>query len=161
MTDTPTSLNAAGLRALDAGQPGQAVTLLRRAVAADATSPLLWYNLANAHLAADDTASHDIALDEALTLDPYFGHALLAKGRLLEGTGDAMGAIAHYQRLLAAIDSAAPMGPGFAAGIEAAAGAGWCAVCGEGSAAPAVVAASAASIERTFTVVFIVRFQFS
>ena len=117
MTDTAASLNAAGLRALNTGDAAHAVMLLRRAVAADATSALLWYNLANAHLAAEDTAAHDLALDEALERDPYFGHALLAKGRRLDTIGDAMGAIAHYQRLLAAIDPAAPMGPGFAAGV--------------------------------------------
>ena len=117
MTETAASLNTAGLRALSAGQPAQAVPLLRRAVAADAASPLLWYNLANAYFAANDVAAHDQALDEALTRDPYFSHALLAKGRLLEGAGDAMGAIAYYQRLLAALDPAAPMGPGFAAGV--------------------------------------------
>lgn len=116
MTDAA-SLNAAGLRALNQGQASQAVVLLRRAVTIDAASPLLWYNLANAHLAADDLPAHDKSLDEALTLDPYFGHALLAKGHLLEETGDAIGAIAYYQRLLAAIDPASPMGPGFTAGV--------------------------------------------
>ncbi|MBC7506417.1 MAG: aspartyl/asparaginyl beta-hydroxylase domain-containing protein [Sandarakinorhabdus sp.] len=117
MTDTAASLNAAGLRALNTGDFGAAITRLRRAVALDTSSALLWYNLGNAHLAADDMAAHDHALDEALNRDPYFGHALLAKGRLLEAAGDAMGAIAHYQRLLAALDPAAPMGPGFAAGV--------------------------------------------
>ncbi|MBC7504872.1 MAG: aspartyl/asparaginyl beta-hydroxylase domain-containing protein [Sandarakinorhabdus sp.] len=117
MTDTAASLNAAGLRALNTGDFGAAITRLRRAVALDPTSALLWYNLGNAHLAADDLPAHDQALDDALNRDPYFGHALLAKGRLLEAAGDAMGAIAHYQRLLAALDPAAPMGPGFAAGI--------------------------------------------
>ena len=117
MSDNPTTLNAAGLRALSGGQTARAVALLRSAVAGDATSAPLWYNLANALLTADDIPAHDQALDEALTRDPYFGHALLAKGRLLEGTGDAMGAMAYYQRLLAAIDPAAPMGPGFATGV--------------------------------------------
>lgn len=116
MTDAA-SLNAAGLRALNQGQATQAVALLRRAVALDGASPLLWYNLANAHLAANEPPAHDKALDEALTLDPYFGHALLAKGRFLEDAGDTMGAMAHYQRLLAALDPAAPMGPGFSAGV--------------------------------------------
>ena len=114
---TAADLNAAGLRALNTGDAAGAAALLRRAVAADAASPLLWYNLANALLAADDLAAHGEALDRSLTLDPYFAHALLAKGHLLENTGDPLGAIAHYQRLLAALDPAAPMGPGFAAGV--------------------------------------------
>jgi len=117
MSDNPAELNAAGLRALDAGQFGSAVALLRRAVAADAAAPQLWYNLANALQAAGDRAAEEQAIDEALTRDPYFDHALLAKGRLLEDRGDGKAALTMYQRLLAAIDHSQPMGPGFAAGV--------------------------------------------
>ncbi|NJC08328.1 aspartyl/asparaginyl beta-hydroxylase domain-containing protein [Polymorphobacter fuscus] len=117
MTDDAAGLNAAGLRALSQGQVASAVALLRRAVVADPASPLLFYNLATALHAAGDAASHETAVDEALTRDPYFAHALLAKARLLETRGDGVGAITHYQRLIAALDPAAPMGPGFAAGV--------------------------------------------
>lgn len=117
MSETAASLNAAGLRALGQGQPAQAVIMLRRACGLDAASPLLWYNLANAHHGANDMSAHNEALDESLSRDPYFSHALLAKARLLESRGDALGAIHHYQRLLASLDPAAPMGPGFAAGL--------------------------------------------
>ena len=117
MTDNPAELNAAGLRALGAGQAAQAVALLRRAVAADAASPQLWFNLATALHSVGDAAAQASALDEALVRDPYFGHALLAKGRLLEDQGDAADAMVHYQRLLAVVDPAEPMGPGFAAGV--------------------------------------------
>ncbi|MEY2883814.1 MAG: hypothetical protein RL490_1538 [Pseudomonadota bacterium] len=118
MSDNPAELNAAGLRALGNGQAAAAVTLLHRAVAADSSAPQLWYNLANALRAADDLAGHGEALDEALSRDPYFDHALLAKGRLLEEQGDGQGALMHYQRLLAALDPGQPMGPGFAAGVN-------------------------------------------
>jgi hypothetical protein len=117
MNENPAELNAAGLRALGAGQTGSAVALLRRAVTADPGAPQLWYNLATALNAAGDRAAEGKALDEALTRDPYFDHALLAKGRLLEDSGESKDALNHYQRLLAAIDPAQPMGPGFAAGV--------------------------------------------
>lgn len=117
MSDNPVELNAAGLRALGADQTGSAVALLRRAVAADPGAPQLWYNLATALNAAGDRAAEGKALDEALTRDPYFDHALLAKGRLLEDSGDSKEALNHYQRLMAAIDPSQPMGPGFAAGV--------------------------------------------
>lgn len=118
MSENPAELNAAGLRALGAGQPGSAVALLRRAVAADSNAPQLWYNLATALHAADDRAGEAQALDEALTRDPYFDYALLAKGRLLEEQGDETGALEHYQRLLAAVDPGQQMGPGFSAGLN-------------------------------------------
>ncbi|GGE13459.1 hypothetical protein GCM10011529_19780 [Polymorphobacter glacialis] len=117
MTDDPAALNAAGLRALGQGDAPTAAALLTRAVAADPDSPLLWYNLANAHGAARDTAAQGRALDSALDLAPYFDHALLGKARLLEDAGEPVAALEHYQRLLAAVDPAAPHGPGFAAGL--------------------------------------------
>jgi tetratricopeptide (TPR) repeat protein len=117
MSENPAELNSAGLHALGQGQAAQAVALLRRAVALDAASPLLWYNLANAHHGTGDLAAHDQALDEALTLDPYFAHALLAKGHLREDKGDTAAALEFYRRLLAVFDPAAPMGPGFTAGV--------------------------------------------
>ena len=118
MTDGPAERNAAGLRALAQGQAAAAVTLLRQAVAGDPASPLLWYNLATAlHSAGLDT-DHDAAVDEALARDPYFAHALLAKARSREAAGDAADALAHYQRLIAALDPAEPHSPGFAAGVD-------------------------------------------
>lgn len=117
MTANPAELNAAGLAALARGAAVEAATLLRRAVAADPQSALLWYNLSTALFAADDLVAHDEAIDEALARDPYFDHALLAKGRQLEADGDAAGALEHYRRLLAVIDPAAPLAPGFAAGV--------------------------------------------
>lgn len=122
MADDPGALNAAGLRALGQGDFGAAQGLLARAAAADPASPLLWYNLANAHAAAGDIDAQLVALDHALDRDPYFDHALLGKGRLLEDRGDNRAAIEMYQRLLAAVDPAAPHGPGFAAGLAHARG---------------------------------------
>ena len=117
MADDPAQLNAAGLRALGQGDALGAASLLARAAAADPASPLLWYNLSTAYSAAGDTASEGAALDKALDRDPYFDHALLCKGRLVEDTGDMRAAIEYYTRLLTAIDPNAPHGPGFAAGL--------------------------------------------
>ena len=114
---TPAALNAAGLRALGEGRASEAVTLLRRAVAADAAAAPLWFNLATALHAAGDLAAHEAAIDEALTRDPYMPHALLAKGQRLEARNDSAGAIGLFQRLVAALDPTAPMGLGLAAGV--------------------------------------------
>lgn len=113
----PAALNAAGLRALGEGRFAEAVTLLERAVAADDSAAPLWFNLATALRAAGETAAEDKALDQALARDPYFAPALLAKGRLLETLGKRTDSIGLYQRLVAAVDPAVPVGPGFAAGL--------------------------------------------
>ncbi len=118
MTGNPAELNAAGLKALSQGQAETAVALLRRAVAGDAASPLLWYNLATALRSAGQEAEHAAAIDEALDRDPYFAHALLAKGRHLETAGDSAEALMLYRRLVAALDPAEPLSPGFAAGVD-------------------------------------------
>jgi aspartyl/asparaginyl beta-hydroxylase (cupin superfamily) len=117
MSDDPGALNSAGLKALGAGDAATAVALLRRAVAADAASPLLWYNLSTALNVAGDAAAESKALDEALDREPYLTHALLAKGRLHERQGETATALEFYQRLVAAVDPAAQYGPGFTAGL--------------------------------------------
>ncbi|MBC7522232.1 MAG: hypothetical protein H7268_14220, partial [Sandarakinorhabdus sp.] len=120
MADDPAQLNSAGLRALHQGDAATAAVLLARAAAADPASPLLWYNLSMAQRATGDTLAEIQALDNALDRDPYFDHALLARGRVCEDRDDAAGALGYYERLLAAHDPRVPHGPGFAAGLAAA-----------------------------------------
>lgn len=116
--EDPGALNSAGLRALGEGRASEAAALLRRAVAADPASALLWYNLSTALNAGGGTAAEESeALDAALDREPYLAHALLAKGRLLETAGDAAGALDHYRRLVAAVDPNERVGPGFALGL--------------------------------------------
>ena len=122
MADDPVALNSAGLRALGQGDSATAIALLRRAVAADPQSALLWFNLATAFGAADNREEEGAALDNALDREPYFGHALFAKGYALETAGDMPGALGMYIRLLAALDPNEQHGPGFAAGIAHARG---------------------------------------
>ncbi len=117
MTNNPAELNAAGLQALGRGDAASAVALFSRAAAADPASPLLWYNLSTAHSVAGDQAGESAALDKALDRDPYFDHALLCKGRLLEAQGKSAEALDYYRRLLAATDPNARQGPGFMAGL--------------------------------------------
>lgn len=118
MTDNPAELNAAGLQALGRGDSRTAAALLARAAAADPASPLLWYNLSTAHSVGGDQAAEGSALDMALDRDPYFDHALLCKGRLLEAQGKAGDALDYYRRLLAATDPNVRQGPGFMAGLS-------------------------------------------
>jgi aspartate beta-hydroxylase len=117
MSDNPAELNAAGLQALGRGDARTAAALLARAAAADPASPLLWYNLSTAHSVTGDQAAEAEALDKALDRDPYFDHALLCKGRLLEAQGRMDDALDHYRRLLAATDPNVRQGPGFMAGL--------------------------------------------
>jgi aspartyl/asparaginyl beta-hydroxylase (cupin superfamily) len=117
MSDDPAVLNSAGLQALGAGDAATAVQLLRRAVAADPASPLLWYNLSTALNVAGDAAEEAKALAEALDREPYLTHALLAMGRLHERRGEPAEALSFYRRLVAAVDPAGQYGPGFTAGL--------------------------------------------
>ncbi len=118
MSDNPAELNAAGLQALGRGDARTAAALLARAAAADPASPLLWYNLSTAHSVTGDQAAEAEALDKALDREPYFDHALLCKGRLLEAQGRMDDALDLYRRLLAATDPNVRQGPGFMAGLS-------------------------------------------
>jgi aspartyl/asparaginyl beta-hydroxylase (cupin superfamily) len=77
-------LAAVGMQALREGNVLRARETLQGAVDADATQPMLWLNLALACRAARDSAAEMSALQQALTLDPYFSLALLQKATLLE-----------------------------------------------------------------------------
>ena len=117
MADDPAQLNSAGLNALRQGDIPAAAALLARAVSADPQSPLLWYNLSTVQRAAGDAEAEAMALEAALDRDPFFDHALLARGQLHQDGGDALAALNYYQRLLAAHDPRVPSGPGFAEGL--------------------------------------------
>jgi aspartyl/asparaginyl beta-hydroxylase (cupin superfamily) len=118
MSDDPGMLNSAGLKALAGGDTATAVSLLRRAVAADPASALLLYNLSTALNVAGADADEAATLDAALDRDPYLVHALLARGRLAERRGNMAEALGFYGRLLAAVDPEARYGPGFTAGLD-------------------------------------------
>lgn len=117
MADNPAQLNAAGLAAMRQGDMAAAQALFARAAAADPASALLWYNLSTAHCAAGDRQAEAAALDAALDRDPYFDHALLARGQLHLDAGEDLAALHWFERLLAAHDPREPYGPGFGAGL--------------------------------------------
>src|SRR3954468_21996585 len=101
--DHPGVLNAAGMRALVGGDPRTALPFLERAAALDASSPLLWVNVALAHRElADEHAERD-ALEKALALDPRYFPALLHKARLFERQGKVKAAAFMYHAFLACL----------------------------------------------------------
>jgi aspartyl/asparaginyl beta-hydroxylase (cupin superfamily) len=118
MINDPTVLNQQGMAALSQGDAARAVAAFAAAAAVDPAAGILHYNLANAHALAGNPAAQQDALDAALDRDPYMAHALLARGRLHENQGRTAEALADYGRLVAAVDSREPVGPGFAAGLD-------------------------------------------
>lgn len=118
----PVRLNQIGMAALQAGDAAAAVQAFSAATAADPDAAILWYNLANAQALAGNATAQADALDAALDRDPYMAHALLARGRLHETSGNLQQAIGDYQRLLAAVNPNEQVGPGFAAGLAHARG---------------------------------------
>lgn len=122
MSKDPVALNSQGMQALQRGDAKAAIVAFAAAVKADPAAAILHYNLANAHALAGKTAPQLEALNAALDLDPYMAHALLARGRLHEHEERAAEALSDYQRLLAAVDPREQVGPGFAAGLQHAAG---------------------------------------
>ena len=122
MSKDPVVLNSQGMQALQRGDAKAAAIAFAAAVKADPAAAILHFNLANAHALAGDAKAQLVALNAALDRDPYMAHALLARGRLHEHEGRTADALSDYQRLLAAVDPREQVGPGFAAGLQHAAG---------------------------------------
>lgn len=117
MSTDPVALNRSGMEALRRGDAAAAIAAFRAAIAADPGAAILHYNLANAQGLAGDAGAQLAALNAALDADPYMPHALLARGRLAEASGQAALALSDYKRLLAAVGSAEPGSAALAAGI--------------------------------------------
>ncbi|HLY07621.1 MAG TPA: aspartyl/asparaginyl beta-hydroxylase domain-containing protein [Rhizomicrobium sp.] len=84
----PQALFHLGQHALLRRDHAKALSLLERAQAALPTEPAIPLNLAFVHRATGDGAGEMAALTAALSIDPYFYPALLAKGLLVERTGN-------------------------------------------------------------------------
>src|SRR5207245_6521018 len=96
-------LNAAGMRALGAGDAAAARPLLERAAQLDPASPYLWVNVALAQRELrDETAERD-ALEKALEIDPRYFPALLHKARLFERQGKVKAAAYMYHAFLSCL----------------------------------------------------------
>jgi aspartyl/asparaginyl beta-hydroxylase (cupin superfamily) len=96
----PQALFHLGQHALYARDLTAAQTLLERAVAAEPKEPAIALNLSFVYRAKGDAAAELGALSRALSIDPYFYPALLAKGMLLERTGDKKQAARTYKDVL-------------------------------------------------------------
>ena len=98
--DHPGVLNVAGMRALMGGDARNALPLLQRAASLDATSALLWVNVALAHRELRDEPAERDALEKALAIDPRYFPALLHKARLFERQGKRKAAARMYHAFL-------------------------------------------------------------
>jgi len=101
--DHPRALMHLGQDALYRGQPQQAQQLLQQAARADPGNPAVPLNLSFVFRALGDTAQETDALIRALTIDPYFLPALLARAALLERTGNPRQAAKIYKDVLTII----------------------------------------------------------
>ena len=101
--DHPAVLGALGLQSLRRGDASKAKDFLARAVVADPTNPLTLVNLATAMRSLEDPVGEMAALQNALTIDPYFSVAIFQKATLLERQGKSQLAANAYSAALASL----------------------------------------------------------
>lgn len=92
-------------------QPEQGLALLQRALEADPGNPTVALNLAFAWRALGDAAHEMEALVRALTIDPYFLPALLARAALFERVGKPRLAAKTYNDVLTIVPPGARIEP--------------------------------------------------
>ncbi len=97
----PQALFHLGRYALFRKDARRASVLLEQAAAAEPNEPLIALNLSYAYRALDDAPNEMAAITRALTIDPYFFPALLAKGMLLERGGKTRAAAKIYKNVIA------------------------------------------------------------
>jgi aspartate beta-hydroxylase len=107
--DHPRALMHLGQHALYRGEPQQARHLLERAALADPANPAVALNLSFVFRALGDAAGEGAALTRALTIDPYFLPALLARAGLLERSGHTRQAAKVYKDVLTILPPHAPL----------------------------------------------------
>jgi len=103
---------------LGLNETAAAIQLFERAERADATAPAIPLNLAFAYRAQGDTARELAALDRALTIDPYYLPALLAKGRAAERAGKPRHAARIYKDALSIAPPDEQLQPGLRSSVE-------------------------------------------
>jgi aspartyl/asparaginyl beta-hydroxylase (cupin superfamily) len=109
--DNPHALFNLGQIALFRKDARSACDLLTRAARADPRSPVIALNLAHACKALGDGPGEMAALTDALTIDPYFLPALLAKGMAQERAGAARAAAQTYKNALTVAPSDDTLAP--------------------------------------------------
>ena len=97
----PQALFHLGQHALMRKDVARARELLERAARAAPKEPAVHLNLSFVFRATGDAAAEMAALTAALTIDPYFYPALLAKGLMLERNGEGHAAARIYKDVLA------------------------------------------------------------
>jgi hypothetical protein len=110
-------LNAAAMRALDAGHGAAAVELLTRAVARDDRNPAIWVNLASACRLLQRPDDELQAIERALALEPRHLVALLQKASFMRRTKGARAAAQVYANALKTIPPGAALPESLRAGI--------------------------------------------
>lgn len=80
------------------GLPDEASDEFRRAVEADRQNPLAWYYLGDARNQAGDLAGAQLALEQAIQLDPEFSKAYHLLGRVFDRMHRPSEAIEMYRR---------------------------------------------------------------
>ncbi|HUJ03973.1 MAG TPA: aspartyl/asparaginyl beta-hydroxylase domain-containing protein [Rhizomicrobium sp.] len=98
--DNPQALLHLGQIALQKRDIAAARGFLERAAKSAPQNPVIPLNLSYAARAAGDSDGELAALTRALTIDPYFYPALLAKGMLMERTGQTREAARVYRNVL-------------------------------------------------------------
>ena len=98
--NNPVALFHLGQHQLHRGDPRLARGLFEQAGVADPKNPFIPLNLSAAHRTLGDAGAELAALDRALTIDPYFFPALLAKGMYLERIGERRQAAQVYKDVL-------------------------------------------------------------
>ncbi|HEX8308307.1 MAG TPA: aspartyl/asparaginyl beta-hydroxylase domain-containing protein [Allosphingosinicella sp.] len=99
--EQPAALNALGLNMLAEARRSEAVSLFRRAIAADPRSPELWMNLAKAFRDSGDGAGEREALEGALAIDQRHFMALVRMAELFERSGDETRAAERWTGVIA------------------------------------------------------------
>jgi aspartate beta-hydroxylase len=111
--------NLLGVIELDLGDPQSAVRTFNRGISVEAAPPL-WLNLARAQRALGLRAEELRSLDEALTRDPLYLPAILAKGEVLLALGREPEALELYRLLFQGLTSEADAPPAIVAQLAAA-----------------------------------------
>ena len=114
----PQALTFLGQYSMRRGDTRGAIDMLERATRAAPRDPIVLLNLAFAQRAAGNTAAEMGALSAALAADPYCYPALLARGALLERTGQQREAARTYRDALKIVPSDDRLSPDMRAMAE-------------------------------------------
>ena len=98
--DHPVALCGMGFEALRRGEAHKARELLHAAMTGQQPTPVMALTLATACRESGDHLGEDRAIEQALTLDPYFLPGLLAKAASMERRSDRTGAAVAYGNAL-------------------------------------------------------------